>query len=202
MTIFNTIVEALKPLASDDIQLTVAGKEGHGNQNVRVHYKRDNLLSKVLYRGDLSALGADSEEMKLYIAGLTRPQQSPWTSLPGKAQVQLTAILKAASIDKDMFLDASNDVAMAVLETYEKFERTHAFVRQWQAAGKDIGLEVIVVFKDGEQFAVFESSLNFYIEPDASKLIRILRERKEAEEKANVKTADVKVVVDGVETTV
>jgi hypothetical protein len=197
MTIFNTIVEALKPLSSDDVQLTVAGKEGHGNQNVRVHYKRDNLLSKVLYRADLSALGADSEEMKLYIGGLTRPQQSPWTSLPGKAQVQLTAILKAASIDKDMFLDASNDVAMAVLEAYEKFDRTHAFVRQWQAAGKGIGLEVIVVFKDGEQFAVFESSLNFYIEPDAEKLIRVLRERKEG-----TKAPEVKVVDAGVVTTV
>lgn len=180
MTIFNTIVDALKVLSSEDVQLTIAGKEGHGNQNVRVHYKRDNLLSKVLYRADLSSLGHDSEEMGQYITNLTRPQSSPWTALPGKAQVQLTAILRAANIDKDMFLGESNDVAMAVLETYEKFERTHAFVRQWQAAGKGIGLEVIVVFKDGDQFAVFESSLNFYIEPDADKLIRVLRERREA----------------------
>jgi hypothetical protein len=202
MSIFNSIVAALKPLATDDVQLTLAGKEGHGNQNVRVHYKRDNLLSKVLYRGDLSALGADSEIVAQYLAGLTAPQQSPWTSLPGKAQVQLTAILRAANIDADMFLKESNDVAQAVLGEYEKFERTHAFVRQWQAAGKGIGLEVIVVFKSDDEFAIFESSLNFYIEPDASKLIRILRERKEAEEKANVKTADVKVVADGVETTV
>jgi hypothetical protein len=202
MTIFDTIVNALKPLATDDVQLTLAGKAGHGNQNVRVHYKRDNLLTKVLYRGDLSALGADSEVVAQYLAGLTAPQQSPWTSLPGRSQVELTAILRAASIDEDMFLKESTAVSKVVLGEYEKFERTHAFVRQWQAAGKGVGLEVIVVFKDDEQFAIFESSLNFYIEPDASKLIRILRERKEAEEKANVKTPDVKVVVDGVETTV
>lgn len=181
MTIFNAILEAVKPLANDDVQLTVQGKPGHGNQNVRVHYKRDNLLSKVLYRGDLSALGADSEIVAEYLAGLTRPQPSPWTSLPGKTQVQLTAILRAANIDEDMFLGESNLVAKAVLGAYEEFDRTHAFVRQWQAAGKGIGLEVIVVFKHGDEFAVFESSLNFYIEPDAEKLIRVLRERKEAQ---------------------
>lgn len=202
MTIFQSILDAVRPLTNDDIQLTVAGKAGHGNQNLRLHYKRDNLLSKVLYRGDLSALGHDHELVGEYLTGLTRPQQSPWTALPGKSQVQLTAILKAASIDEEMFLKESTTVAMAVLGEYEKFERTHAFVRQWQAAGKGIGLEVIVVFKNGDEFAIFESSLNFYIEPDASRLMRILRERKENEEKANVKTPDVKVVADGVETIV
>lgn len=202
MTIFNTIVEALRPLCNDDVQMTLAGKEGQGNQNVRLHWQRDNLLTKVLYRHDLSRLGADSEEVKMYLAHLSMPQSSPWTSIPGKNQVQLTAILKAAGIDQAMFLDASNDVADKVLEAYESFDRTHAFVRQWSAKGRGTGLEVIVVFKNGDEFAIIESSLNFYIEPDASKLIRILRERKETEEKANIKTPDVNVVVDGVETTV
>jgi hypothetical protein len=200
MTIFNTIVTALRELSNDDVQLTLAGKEGQGNQNVRVHYKRDNLLTKVLYRHDLSKLGFESEEVKQYLSHFTKPQQSPWTVLPGREQVQLTQVMRAAGIDVEMFLTESNAVATKVLEVYDQHPRTNAYVRMWQAAGKGTGLEVIVVFKDGDEFAIFESSLNFYIEPDAEKLIRVLRERKEGKP---AEAAEVKVVNDaGVVTTV
>lgn len=178
--IFDAVVAALNPLKSEDISLTVAGNAKSGNRNVRVHYKTENLLSKVLYRDDLSKLGPESEAVKQYISNLNLPTHQPWTSLPGENQVKLVDILRAAQVDRDLFLPASSDVAETILKTYSEYPRTHAFIRQWTARGKGVGLELVVIFQDGEQFAVYEGSLNFYIEPNVDKIIRQLKESKAA----------------------
>jgi len=200
--IFDAVVAALNPLKNEDISLTVAGNAKSGNRNVRVHYKGQNLLSKVLFRDDLTKLGPDSEAVKQYISNLLLPQQQPWTPLPGETQVKLVDILRAAQIDRDLFLPASSDVAEAILNTYSTFPRTHAFVRQWTARGKGVGLELVVIFQDGESFAVYEGSLNFYIEPNVDKLIRQLKESKAAGENGKVEATEegtVNVTVEGEE---
>ena len=158
--IFDAVVAALNPLKNEDISLTVAGNAKSGNRNVRIHYKTENLLSKQ------------------YISNLMLPTHQPWTALPGEAQVKLVDILRAAQVDRDLFLPASSDVAETILKTYSEYPRTHAFVRQWTARGKGVGLELVVIFQDGDEFAVYEGSLNFYIEPNVDKLIRQLKESK------------------------
>lgn len=177
MTIFDTIVDNLKSLISDDIQVTISGNEGQGNQIVRVHYKRENLLTKVTYRHDLSSLGSDHESVKIYLAGLTMSMDAPWLKLPSQTQLKLSQVPQVIAIDLSKFLPESGVVGSTVLSSYESFPRTHAFIRQWKGEGKGVGLEVIVVYDIDGVFSVFESSVNYYDEPAGDRIIRLLKEK-------------------------
>ncbi|MNZ25637.1 hypothetical protein D3C78_428070 [compost metagenome] len=180
MEIFNHLVAGLREKASDDIQLTLAGKEGQGNLTARVHYKRDNLLTKVLYRHDLSKLGPASDELTMYCAGLEVPQQHMWTKIPGRDMVELERIAGSLGITPDMYLPASAEIAEVVLKGYDAFPRTSAYLRQWSAKGKGIGLELITIFRTEETVAVFENSINYYVQPDMEKLVDSLKKIKAA----------------------
>ncbi|QTH80473.1 hypothetical protein PA10_00275 [Pseudomonas phage pPa_SNUABM_DT01] len=180
MEIFNKLVDALRAAQNDDIQLTLTGKAGQGNLTARVHYKRDNLLTKILYRHDLSRLGPNSEELAMYCAGLERPQQHMWTKIPGRQMVELARVTGSLGVNPDMYLPACCDIGGLVLKGYDEFPHTSAYLRQWSAKGKGIGLELIVLYRSEAEVHVFESSINYYIQPDMDKLVASLKKIHEA----------------------
>ncbi|MNO12957.1 hypothetical protein D3C76_25770 [compost metagenome] len=179
MEIFNKLVQELRALQNEDVQLTLAGKANHGNQTARLHYKRDNLLTKVLYRDDLSKLGPKSAELDMYIAHLEAPQQHMWTKIPGREMVELARVSGSLGINEDLYLKASCDVASAILKGYDEFPRTSAYIRQWSAKGKGIGLELICLFRTEDSVQVYENSINYYIQPNVDKLVDSLKKIKE-----------------------
>lgn len=174
-TAYRAVFEALRPLQDEDNQITAHGKEGQGNQTIRFHYKRDNLLTKVMFRHDLSKLGAESNDVKDYLHDLEHDARYPWTVIPSSAQFNLANIPSVVQINEDRTLGSSLVVNKAVLEALEPLPRKTAYLRQWRADGKGIGIELILVFQSEEYFAVYEVSMNYYTVSNVEQMVEALK---------------------------
>lgn len=170
MKIFDSIVAVIKPVLNEDITLTMNGRRDQGNENARVHYLRNNLVTKVGYRQDISSLGKDSEPFAQYLNHFTQPNRSPWTPIGGRAQVELAGLLKALRLVEDNYVEECIAVINPILAELDKHDRSHTFARMFEAKGKGVGIELIVVFNTEEEFALIEFSFNLYLPDQATRL--------------------------------
>ncbi|MCY1286202.1 hypothetical protein D9M68_18540 [compost metagenome] len=175
-TIYSDIQALLKSKMTDTTSLTAAGREGFGNCNLRVHYGRDNLVTKVLHRHDLSKEGRFGEPAVQYQSNMALEQQHPWTRLDGSDILKLANVPATLQCEDNLFLDESREINRAILNLFDERGFKVAFVRKWTAQGKGIGLEVIVVIETEEEFGVYECSMNYYIMPDTMRLQKDLLE--------------------------
>lgn len=185
---YSAIREFLKAYNNDadkEVSLTCHGREGFGNSFMRIHYKGRDLLTKILYRHDLSKGGKEGGPINQYLSNLAMVNQQPWTRVPGQGALTLANIPATVQCEDNLFLDQSRDVNRGVLAIFDKAKFRDAYIRKWTAQGKGIGLEVIVVIDNEDEFAVYECSMNYYITPDndrlAKDLMRIHQERTKAE---------------------
>lgn len=163
---------ALKQVMAEqtDVSMTCHGKEGSGNVFTRMHYASQNLVTKVLYRHDLSAGGKGNANVVQYINNFKLQQQQPWTPVHGDNPTPLHKLPEALQCEDPLFLTASREINRKVLETIDENGFTYAFYRRRIAQGKGIGVEIVVIVDTDQEFGVYEFSMNYYINPDMNRL--------------------------------
>jgi hypothetical protein len=175
-TIYSKIQALLNTQTGEHTTLTAAGREGFGNCHLRVHYKRDNLVAKVLMRHDLMKDGREGIPAVQYMANMALESLQPWTRLDGGGLLMLGNVPATLQCEDNLFLDESRDVNRAILSLFDEVGFKVSFIRKWTAQGKGIGLEVIVVIDTEEHFGIYECSMNYYIMPRMERLQKDLLE--------------------------
>jgi len=175
-SVYDAAMAAIKTLEDVNHQVTAYGRKNQGNQTIRLHYKRDNLLTKFTVRHDLSKLGSMSQEVLGYVAHLEQADlQAPWLRLPGKEMFKLTAMPKLVRIDVENTLPSGVLLSDRLFGALGELPYTKAFVRQWTAKGKGVGLEAVFLFEKDGEFAVAEMSLNFYTQTTMEKFLAAMQ---------------------------
>lgn len=172
MKAYDRIKEVIKAYIGehDTMTMTCHGREGYGNVFTRAHYERENLVTKVLYRHDISKDGAEGAAAIQYVNNFQFDAQHPWTMLASDSDYKLTDIPMAEKCKDPLFLTHSRDLNDRILEAFQELGFASCFSRSWKAQGKGIGLEVIIIVNSDGEFGVYECSMNYYIKPDSEKL--------------------------------
>lgn len=172
MKTYSRIKEAIKNAIGqdEDMTMTCHGREGHGNVFTRAHYRVENLVTKVLYRHDVSKDGKDGAPAIQYIDNFKFDAQRPWTRLSSNDPHKLSGIPEQLQCEEPLFLTAGRNLNREVLKVFQDNGFKEAYIRKWTAQGKGIGLEIVVIVDNEDDFGIYECSLNYYIAPDSERL--------------------------------
>lgn len=169
MNVYDNVHLALKQVtaADADLTLTCFGKQSHGNRVIRLHYKQNHLVCKVIEQYDLAQ---SPEVLDDYVAALRNDTEYPWLDLRDRGFFDLTNVGTVAKLVERTHLTASLNVAGALWGTLAEVPRESAFMRQWSTPSGGVGIELIVlVVVDGVRMA-YEFSMNYYAKPHAESL--------------------------------